>query len=122
MIHLDLIIQRRNRLEEKEYNEQLYQLHDLQDSSNPLEDNSDNDLKKFNPLPNRAVLDLTKIDNDYLIMVHVLGALLLVVGGVVNDETDRCCVKRRDFGSKSSQNLVFLQFFCFKPEIILNRD
>jgi hypothetical protein len=28
---------------------------------------------------------------------------------------DNCCVKRRDFGSKSSQNLVFLQFFCFKP-------
>ncbi len=27
----------------------------------------------------------------------------------------KCCVKRRDFGSKSSQNLVFLQFFCFKP-------
>ena len=26
-----------------------------------------------------------------------------------------CCVKRRDFGSKSSQNLVFLHFFCFKP-------
>jgi hypothetical protein len=69
MIHLDLIIQRRNRLEEEENNEQLYQLHDLQDSSNPLEDNSDNDLKKFNPLPNRAVLDLTKIDNDYLVII-----------------------------------------------------
>ncbi len=67
MIHLDLIIQRRNRLEEEENNEQLYQLHDLQDSSNPLEDNSDNDFKKFNPLPSRDVLDLTKIDNDYLI-------------------------------------------------------
>ena len=29
------------------------------------------------------------MDNEYLIMVYVLGALLLVVGGVVNDETDR---------------------------------
>ncbi len=25
-----------------------------------------------------------------------------------------CCIKRRDFGSKSSQNLVFLQFFLFQ--------
>jgi hypothetical protein len=30
-------------------------------------------------------------------------------------ETHKCCVKRRDFGSKSSQNLVFLQFFLFQP-------
>jgi hypothetical protein len=61
MNHLDLIIQRRNRLEEEEENEQPRQIRELLDRSNPLEDYSDYDFQKFYRLSKRSVLDLTEI-------------------------------------------------------------